>query len=103
LGDAGPARLSEHAIPISTPIHVRIEWPVARGSPPLVTTHKLGKHCCYWEYYDATFRVPQGKGIIEGTATVTIDLPDGKFPLPLRTNKIEVSVRMTDPPSTPEK
>ncbi|MGE5193407.1 MAG: hypothetical protein ACM3U2_13010 [Deltaproteobacteria bacterium] len=98
LGDAGPARLSEYAVPISTPIHVRIEWPVAIGSAPFVTTHKLGKHCCYWEYYDPTFRVPQGKGIVEGTATVTIDLPDGKFPLPLRTNKIEVRVRMTEPP-----
>jgi len=101
LGDAGPARLSEYAIPISTPIHVRIDWPVAPGSPPLVTTHKLGEHCCYWEYYDSKFRVPQGKGIVEGTATVTIDIPDGKFPLPLRTNRIEVRVRMTEPPETP--
>lgn len=100
LGDAGPARLSEYAIPISTPIHVRIEWPVAAGSPPLVTTHKLEKHCCYWEYYDPTFRVPQGKGIVEGTATVTIDLPDGKFPLPLRTNRIEARVRLTEPPNS---
>ena len=100
VGDAGPARLSEYAIPISTPIHVRIEWPVGLGLPPLVTTHKLGEHCCYWEYYDSKFRVPQGKGIIEGTATVTIDLPDGKFPLPLRTNKIEVRVRMTEPPES---
>jgi len=97
LGDAGPARLSEHAIPISTPIHVQIEWPVALGSPPLVTSHKLGEHCCYWEYYDSEFRVPQGKGIIDGTAIVTIDLPDGEFPLPLRTNKIEVRVRITEP------
>lgn len=103
VGDAGPARLSEYAIPKSTPIHVRIEWPVALGSPPLVTTHKLAEHCCYWEYYDSKFRVPQGKGIIEGTATVTIDLPDGKFPLPLRTNKIEVRVRMTEPPDSPAK
>lgn len=97
LGDAGPARLSEFAIPTSTPIHVRIEWPVGPGSPPLVTTHVLGEHCCYWEYYNSKFRIPQGKGIVEGTATVTIDLPDGKFPLPLRTNKMEVRVRMTEP------
>jgi len=103
LGEAGPTRLSEYAIPISTPIHVRIEWPVAPGSPPLITTHKLGEHCCYWEYYDSKFRVPQGKGIIDGTATVTIDLPDGKFPLPLRTNTIEVRVRMTEPPESPAK
>ena len=103
VGDAGPARLGEYAIPISTPIYVRIEWPVGIASPPLVTTHKLGEHCCYWEYYDSGFCVPQGKGIIEGTATVTIDLPDGKFPLPLRTNKIEVRVRMTETPGFPTK
>jgi hypothetical protein len=103
VGDAGPARLSEYAIPISTPIHVHIEWPVALASPTLVTTHKLDKHCCYWEYYDSEFRVPLGKGIIEGTATVTIDLPEGKFPLPLRTNKIEVRVRKTEPPGSPAK
>ena len=103
LGDAGPTRLSEYVIPLSTPIQVRIEWPVAPGSPPLVTTHKLGEHCCYWEYYDSNFRVPQGKGIVEGTATVTIDLPDGEFPLPLRTNKQEVRVRMTEPPASPAK
>ncbi len=103
VGDAGPARLSEDAIPISTPIYVRIEWPVGIGSPPLVTTHKLGEHCCYWEYYDSEFCVPQGKGIIEGTATVTIDLPGGKFPLPLRTNKMEVPVRMTETPGSPTK
>jgi hypothetical protein len=100
LGDAGPARLSEYAIPLSTPIHVRIDWPVSPGSPPLTTTHKLEKHCCYWEYYDSNFRVPQNKGIIAGTATVTIDLPNGKFPLPLRTNKIEVPVRLTDGDAT---
>lgn len=103
LGDAGPTRLSEYAIPTTTPIHVRIEWPVAAGSPPLVTTHKLGEHCCYWEYYDSNFRVPQDKGIVEGTATVTIDLPEGKFPLPLRTNKIEVRVRLTEPADSPAK
>jgi hypothetical protein len=103
VGDAGPVRLSEYAIPISTPIHVRIEWPVAAGALPLVTTHKLGEHCCYWEYYDSKFRVPQGKGIVDGTATVTIDLPGGKFPLPLRTNKIEVRVRMTEPAGSPTK
>lgn len=97
LGDAGPARLSEYAIPISTPIHVRIEWPVALGSPPLVTSHKLDKHCCYWEYYNSEFSVPQGKGIVDGTANVTIELPDGEFPLPLRTNKTEVRVRLTEP------
>lgn len=96
VGDASPARLSEYAIPISTPIRVRIDWPVAPGSPPLTTTHTLNKHCCYWEYYDSNFRVPQGKGIVEGTANVTIDLPGGRFPLPLRTNKIEVQVTMTD-------
>jgi hypothetical protein len=101
LGDAGPARLSEYAIPIATPIHVRIDWPVAPGSPPLVTTYKLDKHCCYWEYYDPNFRVPQGKGIVEGTATVTIGLPDGKFPLPLRTNKIEARVWLTEQPNSP--
>jgi hypothetical protein len=103
VGDAGPARLSEYAIPISTPIYVRIEWPVALASPPLVTTHKLDEHCCYWEYYDSEFCVPQGKGIIEGIATVTIELPDGEFPLPLRTNKIAVPVRMTEPPGSPAK
>ena len=103
VGNAGPARLSEYAIPISTPIHVHIEWPVAIGSPPLVTSHKLGKHCCYWEYYDSEFRVPQGKGIIDGIAAVTIELSNGEFPLPLRTNKMEVRVRVTEPAATSAK
>ena len=103
LGDAGPTRLSEYAIPIATPIHVRIDWPVAPGSAPLTTTHTLGEHCCYWEYYDSKFRVPQGKGIIEGTAIVTIELPNAEFPLPLRTHKIEVPVRPSEPATSPAK
>jgi hypothetical protein len=102
-GEAGPARLSEYAIPISTPIRVRIEWPVAPGAPPLTTTHTLDKHCCYWEYYDSNFRVPQGKGIVEGIARLTIDVPGGKLPLPMRTNKLEARVRMTEPPDATAK
>ena len=34
---------------------------------------------------------------------MTIDVPDGKFPPPLRTNKIEVPVRMTEPTGSPAK
>ena len=54
-GARAPHCVSEYAIPISTPIYVRIEWPVAIGGAPLVTTHKLGEHCCHWEYYDSKF------------------------------------------------
>ena len=87
--------LSEFAI-LSTPIHVRIESPVAVSSPRWSQLTSWA-NSCYWEYYDSKFaNFPQGKGIIDGTATVTIELPDGKFPLPLRKNKIEVPVRMTE-------
>ncbi|MBS0260551.1 MAG: hypothetical protein JSS02_01235 [Planctomycetes bacterium] len=101
LGEAGPARLSEYAIPLTTPMRVRIDWPVAEGSEPLVTYHKLGKHCCYWEYYDDTFRVPQDKRLVAGLATVTVELPQGKFPLPLRKNQVEVPVRLTEDSQSP--
>lgn len=96
-GDAGPARLAETEIPTFTPMQVRIEWPVVFGSPAVFTKHELTEHCCYWEYYDTKFRVPQNRGIVEGTAKVTIELPEGDFPLPLRTNQIDIRVRLTAP------
>lgn len=96
-GEAGPTRLGETVIPVSPPMRVRIEWPVAAGSPALVTTHELNEHCCYWEYYNSNFRVPQNQGVVEGTAKVTVELPKGEFPLPLRTNKIDLQVRLTAP------
>lgn len=96
-GEAGPTRLGETVIPVSPPMRVRIEWPVAAGSPALVTTHELNEHCCYWEYYNSNFRVPQNQGVVEGTAKVTVELPEGEFPLPLRTNQIDLQVRLTAP------
>jgi len=94
-GEAGPTRLGETVLPVLPPMRVRIEWPVAAGSPALVTTHELTEHCCYWEYYNSEFRVPQDKGVVEGMAKVTVELPKGQFPLPLRTNRIDVQVRLT--------
>ncbi|MBS0264753.1 MAG: hypothetical protein JSS02_22655 [Planctomycetes bacterium] len=93
--------MSEYAIPLTTPMHVRIDWPVAEGADPLVTHHKLGKHCCYWEYYDDTFRVPQDKRLVPGLAKVTVELPQGKFPLPLRKNHVELPVRLTEDSQSP--
>jgi len=102
-GEAGPTRLGESVISCSPPMRVRIEWPVAAGSRALVTTHELSEHCCYWEYYDSKFQVPQDQGIVEGTAKVTIELPGGESPLPLRTNKIDVRIRLTAPAEPPVK
>jgi len=95
LGDGCQSRLSIHAIPKTVNPSVRIDWPVAQGAPALVTSHVLTERCCYWEFYDSKFRVPQNT--VEGTATVTIEWPDGRFPLELTTNKIEVPVRLTSP------
>ena len=47
--------------------------------------------CCYWEFYDPDFKVPPG--VVPGTATASISLPDGVFPFELTANRIEFSVR----------
>jgi hypothetical protein len=95
-GTGATSRLSMYALPESVIPRVRIEWPVAKGAAPLETTYLLKERCCYWEFYDSKFKIPAAA--VEGTATITVDLPDGEFPLALSTNQIKVPVLLTASP-----
>ncbi len=90
-GEGATSRLSIDALPVTTIPEVRINWPVAQGAVPLSTTTQLVKRCCYWEFYDETFKVPAGA--IEGTATVSVSFQDGEFPFELVSNELKVPVR----------
>jgi hypothetical protein len=69
---------------------LEIDWPVADGAPPLVEKYPLIERCCYWEFYESSFRVPDETA--PGTAMVTVSFTDGAFPFLLSTNQIEVPV-----------
>jgi hypothetical protein len=97
-GNGANSRLSMYALPESVVPRVRIEWPVAKGAAPLETTYFLKERCCYWEYYDSKFKIPAAA--VEGTATVTVDFPDGEFPLALSTNQVKVPVLLTASPES---
>jgi hypothetical protein len=98
LGERAHARLSMYALPEDVIPKVRIRWPVAKGAAPLETTYLLKERCCYWEYYDSKFKIPASA--VEGTAILTVEIPDGKFPLELSTNKIEFPVVATATPGS---
>ena len=87
------SRLSMYALPASTVPRVKIQWPVAAAAPALATLHNPTQRCCYWEYYNSDFKVPQTA--VAGTATVTVDFPDTDIPFELKTNQIEVPVALT--------
>jgi hypothetical protein len=87
--------LSIDALPSWASPKIRIDWPVSAGSPPLQTSISLSQRCCYWEFYDPAFQVPQGA--VAGMATVTVSLPEGVFPFELATDRLEVPVRDRDP------
>jgi hypothetical protein len=99
--DKGSAtRLSIDALPKSVVPEVHIDWPVAAGSSPLGTSHKLNQRCCYWEFYDPNFQVPEGA--IPGTATLTVVLPEGAFPFELTTDQIKLPVVAKEVPAAAE-
>ncbi len=93
-GEGASSYLSFNALPTTMIPLVQIDWPVAEGAPPLRTSNQLTERCCYWEFYDPKFQVPQGA--VAGTATVTISLPGGAFPLELATDQLKVPVRAKD-------
>jgi hypothetical protein len=89
-GEGAESRLGIEAIRSDVIPVVEIDWPVAPGAKPLHTSHRLTGRCCYWVYYDKTFTVP--RGVVPGTATVTVLVPSDAMPFPLATDKIEVPV-----------
>ena len=90
-GEGATSRLSIYALPPTAMPIVRIDWPVPDGAASLQTSHTLMQRCCYWEFYDPDFKVPPG--VVPGTATATVSLPEGVFPFELTTNQIEFSIR----------
>jgi hypothetical protein len=63
---------------------------VAKGGPPLRTTHELTERCCYWEFYTSKFEVP--KGAAPGKAMVSVYLPASTISLVLTTTEFELPV-----------
>ena len=89
-GVGAESRLSIDALPRFVVPELTIEWPTARGSAPLRTSHLLIERCCYWEFYTTEFKVP--KGVVAGTAKITVDLPVGATPIKLTTTEMLVPV-----------
>ena len=89
-GVGAESRLSIDALPRFVVPELTIEWPTARGSAPLRTSHLLVERCCYWEFYTTEFKVP--KGVVAGTAKITVDLPVGATPIKLTTTEMLVPV-----------
>jgi hypothetical protein len=87
-GPGAESRLSIEALPAYLVPTLNIEWPTARGSQPLRTSHKLTERCCYWEFYTTAFEVPAGA--VAGKAKVSLDLP--AIPIVLTTTEFEVPV-----------
>jgi hypothetical protein len=93
-GEGAHTRLSIDAVPDDLIPVVEIEWPVAKDSPPLRTTHRLTERCCYWEFYTRQFSFP--KTAVPGTAIMTVSIPAGKLPFELASNRMEVRVRLAE-------
>jgi hypothetical protein len=89
-GEGAKTRLSIDALPPEVVPEVRVEWPVAPDAHPLRTTHRLASRCCYWEFYDMTFKAPAAA--VSGKAKVTVVLPKGAMPYELETDTIQVDV-----------
>jgi hypothetical protein len=84
-------RLGIDAIPSSVIPAVQIDWPTKKGAPALRTSHLLLERCCYWEFYNSTFKVPAGA--VPGIATVTVTIEGGKLPFDLLPDKLTIPVR----------
>jgi hypothetical protein len=95
LGEGAHSRLSIDALPPEVIPQLEIDWPVAAGSPPLHTSHPLNERCCYWEFYQLEFKVPERA--VAGTATVKVVMPAGTLPFELASDQIEAPVRAKEP------
>jgi len=84
------SRLSIDALPQSIVPELTIEWPTSASTRPLRTSYELTQRCCYWEFYTTEFEVP--KGVVAGSAKVSLHLPAGGIPIDLTTTKMEVPV-----------
>ena len=89
-GPGAESRLSIDALPAYVVPKVTIEWPTAKTGETLRTTHPLAERCCYWEFYNSAFEVPQGAAA--GIAHLSIELPAGPVPLELTTTELTVRV-----------
>lgn len=89
-GEGVDARLSIDALPKTLVPSLRIEWPVAVGDAPLLTSYPLKDRCCYWEFYEPDFKMPEG--VVAGEATVTVFFDGGDFPFELQTNRVKIPV-----------
>lgn len=90
-GEGTTTYLSIDALPKSVIPEVRIDWPVAEGAPALRTFELLTERCCYWQFYEQGFKVPQG--VVEGTAILTVSVPKDVLPLALETNQFKLPIR----------
>jgi hypothetical protein len=90
-GDGTTTYLSIDALPKSVVPEVRIDWPVADGAKALRTSERLTERCCYWQFYEEGFKVP--KGVVEGTAVLTVSVPKDIFPLVLESNEFRLPIR----------
>jgi hypothetical protein len=88
-GKGAESRLSIESLAGAVPV-VQIDWPVPAGAPVIQTTNRLTHRCCYWCYYETTFKIPEG--VVAGTATVKVTL-DGFAKLDFSTCELKVPVR----------
>jgi hypothetical protein len=56
----------------------------------LRTSHDLTQRCCYWEFYTTEFVLP--KGVVPGTAKLTVELPPSGLPIELTTKEMTLPV-----------
>lgn len=88
------ARLSIDAVPESVVPVAEIDWPVNPGEASLRTSHTLRERCCYWEFYDSHFHVPNG--VAPGMAKVTVSIPDAVLPFEFSRDTVEIPVHAGD-------
>ena len=89
-GPGAQSRLSIDALPRFVVPVLNIEWPNAGGTAPQRTSHPLIKRCCDWEFYTPEFDVP--KGVVAGTAKISVHLPSFTQPIELTTTEMLVPV-----------
>jgi len=93
VGKHSSTLISIEALPETVVPQCEIEWP-AKDDPSRTIRQSLPlvKRCCYWEFYNDEFKIPDGVG--EGTVKVTVIVPgvlpfrfaEGTFELPVVLN-----------------
>jgi hypothetical protein len=94
-GEGADSRLSIDALPKTLVPTLRIDWPVADGAPSLQASYPLKDRCCYWEFYEPNFKMPEN--VVAGDATITVSFEGGDFPFELVTDQINVPVLAKKP------